>query len=250
LYDGKKRGRSLETNRRTLAQQYLTEFALRLAQRELGQTVDVSLDRLSEEYLSYSKATKKQSTLDRHDKPRVTRFVEFLKGQRLQKPADTTTQDRYPAACRRFASRAGRQILSALALATSGCTSQPKANGRGWCAGAPLRVHPPLAHSGSPFLLPPSKSIALNGGWERACRRQGHLWRGLREGTGLYTPAAKYQAAMAMPGGQDLWVRARSLPHTGSARGQLPYHHARPASQRRSPALRKSCGRKFAVGKR
>jgi integrase len=89
--DGKKRGRSLKTNRKTLAQQYLTEFGLRLAQRELGQTVDVSLDRLSEEYLSYSKATKKQSTLDRHDRPRVTRFVEFLKGQRLQKPGDIRT---------------------------------------------------------------------------------------------------------------------------------------------------------------
>jgi integrase len=86
--DGKKHSRSLKTNRKTLAEQYLVRLELQLARRELGQAVDISLDKLSEEYLSYSKATKKQSTLDRHDRPRVTRFIEFLKGQGLQKPAE------------------------------------------------------------------------------------------------------------------------------------------------------------------
>ena len=43
-----------------------------------GQTVDVGLDRLAEEYLSYSKATKKQSVHARHDRPRLVRFVAFV----------------------------------------------------------------------------------------------------------------------------------------------------------------------------
>lgn len=89
--DGKKHGRSLKTNRKTLAEQYLARFELQLAQRELDQAINVSLDRLAEEYLAYSKATKKQSTLDRHETPRITRFIKFLKDQELQKPSEIRT---------------------------------------------------------------------------------------------------------------------------------------------------------------
>jgi len=89
--DGTKYSRSLRMNRKALAQQCLTQFELQLARRGLGQAVDISIDRLAEEYLSYAKARNKQSTLDRHDRSRVAGFIECLKAERLQRPSEIRT---------------------------------------------------------------------------------------------------------------------------------------------------------------
>jgi len=88
--NGKKRGRSLKTTRKAVAEQHLRELEYRLAQRELGQEADVDLERLRDEYLSYSQATKKQSTYERHDVPRVTRFVAFLTEGGVKKASEVT----------------------------------------------------------------------------------------------------------------------------------------------------------------
>ena len=88
--DGRKHGRSLHTSSKRLAEQYLKEFEYRLARRQLGQALDATLERLAEEYLSYSKATKKPSTFERHDRPRVARFVEFLRDRGIQKVSRIT----------------------------------------------------------------------------------------------------------------------------------------------------------------
>ncbi len=89
--NGKKHARSLRTKQKSVAQQYLKEFEYKLAKRELGQTTDVSLERLQTEYLSYSKATKKPTTYQRHHLPRVTRFVRFLKEKGVKKVSEVTT---------------------------------------------------------------------------------------------------------------------------------------------------------------
>jgi len=83
--NGRKRGRSLHTKSKRTAEEYLKEFEYRLAKKELGQDADILLDRLREEYLAYSKSTKKTRTYERHDLPRINRFVDFLKARGLAK---------------------------------------------------------------------------------------------------------------------------------------------------------------------
>ncbi len=90
--DGKKLGKSLGTTSKTVARQYLKGFEYKLATWQLGQTTDMSLDQLRDEYLSYSKATKKQSTYERHDAPRVKRFVDRMKEQGVEKVSGITVR--------------------------------------------------------------------------------------------------------------------------------------------------------------
>jgi integrase len=86
--NGKQRAKSLGTKRKSVAQDYLKEFEYRLAKKELGQETDIALDRLKEEYLEYSKSTKKQKTYERHDVPRTERFVTFLHDRGLETAAE------------------------------------------------------------------------------------------------------------------------------------------------------------------
>ena len=88
--NGKKHGKSLRTKSKQVADEYLKEFEYRLAKRELGQATDITLDRLLEEYLDYSRATKKSSTYERHDVPRTRRFVGFLKERGLTRASEIT----------------------------------------------------------------------------------------------------------------------------------------------------------------
>jgi site-specific recombinase XerD len=88
--DGKKRGRSLGTTSKTLADQYLKEFEYKPAANQLGQNIDLPLERLRDEYLSYSKAVCKPSTVQRHIEPRVRRFVEFLASRGVKKVSEIT----------------------------------------------------------------------------------------------------------------------------------------------------------------
>jgi len=69
--NGKKQGRSLRTKSKTAAQAYLKEFEYQLATGQLRQGLDADLDDLLNEYLSYSKATEKATTYERHDLCRV-----------------------------------------------------------------------------------------------------------------------------------------------------------------------------------
>jgi site-specific recombinase XerD len=87
---GVKHGKSLKTESKTVADEYLKEFEYRRAKRELGQNLDVALGSLKAEYLGYCKATKKSSTCERHDEPRVTRFVTFLESKGLKKVSEIT----------------------------------------------------------------------------------------------------------------------------------------------------------------
>jgi hypothetical protein len=57
---------------------------------ELDQQLDIGLEQLQDEYLSYSKATKKPSTYERHDVPRVGRFVSFLQERGVEKASEIT----------------------------------------------------------------------------------------------------------------------------------------------------------------
>lgn len=91
--NGKQRAKSLGTKRKSVAQEYLKEFEYRLAKKELGQHTDRPLAQLSEEYLQYTKSTKKQSTYERHAVPRVTRFVEFLQERGIEKASEIGQAD-------------------------------------------------------------------------------------------------------------------------------------------------------------
>ena len=88
--NGKKHGKSLRTKSKRIADEYLKEFDYRLSKKELGQATDITLDRLLEEYLDYSRATKKSSTHERHDVPRTARFVRFLKERSLARASEIT----------------------------------------------------------------------------------------------------------------------------------------------------------------
>ncbi len=88
--NGKKHGKSLRTKSKRVAEEYLKEFEYRLAKRELGQETDITLDQLRDQYLEYSKATKTIRSYERHDLPRVTRFVEYLKRRGLSKASQIT----------------------------------------------------------------------------------------------------------------------------------------------------------------
>lgn len=88
--NGRKRGKSLKTKSKTVAQEYLKEFEYRLAKRELGQDADITLERLRDEYLDYSKTTKTSSTYERHDVPRTARFINYLKGRGVTKASQIT----------------------------------------------------------------------------------------------------------------------------------------------------------------
>jgi hypothetical protein len=88
--DGKKRGRSLGTASKALADQYLKEFEHKLAASQLGRNVGLPLERLRDEYLSYSKAVSKASTFQRHLEPRLRRFVEFLASRGVKKVSEIT----------------------------------------------------------------------------------------------------------------------------------------------------------------
>ncbi|MFW6189162.1 MAG: hypothetical protein ACOC7T_01910 [Planctomycetota bacterium] len=79
-HNGKKQGESAGM-KKAVARQYLKKSESRLPQRKLGQTTNISLRRLRDEYLSYSESTKKQSACERHITPRIERFVEFLQEQ-------------------------------------------------------------------------------------------------------------------------------------------------------------------------
>ena len=83
--DGTKHGKSLRTKSKQVAEEYLRELDYRLAKRELRQQTDVSLARLSDEYLDYAKSTKTATTYCRHDVPRVARFMGFLEEHGLTK---------------------------------------------------------------------------------------------------------------------------------------------------------------------
>ncbi len=89
-HNGKKHGKSLRAKSKRVADEYLKEFEYRLAKKELGQDIDISLDRLRDEYLEYSKSTKKATTYKRHDVPRVNRFLDYLKSQGLSKGSEIT----------------------------------------------------------------------------------------------------------------------------------------------------------------
>ena len=73
-----------------MAEEYLKKLEYRLSQRQLGQQADIVLEQLKDEYLSYSKATKKQGSYERHDVPRVSRFVEYLHGRGVEKASQIT----------------------------------------------------------------------------------------------------------------------------------------------------------------
>ena len=88
--NGRKRGRSLKTRQKAVADQYLKELEYRLSRQELGQALDAILDHLRDAYLSYCKATKKPSTYERHELPRVTRFVAYLQQRGLRKVSKVT----------------------------------------------------------------------------------------------------------------------------------------------------------------
>ena len=88
--DGKKHGRSLRTKSKRVADEYLKQFEYKLSQKQLGQQTDITLDLLRDEYLSYSKATKKQSAYERHDVPRVGRFVCYLDQAGVRKASRIT----------------------------------------------------------------------------------------------------------------------------------------------------------------
>ncbi len=88
--NGKKRGRSLKTKSKAVADAYLKEFEYSLSRKELGQERDADLDSLQDEYLSYSKATKKPTTYERHDLCRVPRFVSYLQSKGLTKVSEIT----------------------------------------------------------------------------------------------------------------------------------------------------------------
>jgi len=87
---GKKHGRSLRTKHKRVAEEYLRKFEYTLAQRQLGQQTDIGLEQLKDEYLSYSKATKKQSSYERHDVPRVGRFLEYLRSRSIERASEIT----------------------------------------------------------------------------------------------------------------------------------------------------------------
>jgi integrase len=76
--NGTKRGRSLGTKQKAVADRHLKEFEYRLATQQLGQTTDVALEQLQDEFLSYKKAVLKPSSYERGLRPRVREFVEFL----------------------------------------------------------------------------------------------------------------------------------------------------------------------------
>jgi len=76
--DGKKRGRSLRTSIKQVANEYLKGFEYRLTKKRLGQQTDIDIQRLRDEYLAYAQVTKTRSTYERHDRPRVKRFIRWL----------------------------------------------------------------------------------------------------------------------------------------------------------------------------
>ena len=82
--------RSLHTKHKRVAEEYLNPFEYGLSEKQLAQQTDTGLEQLKSEYLSYSKAAKKQSSCERHDPPRVSRFVEFLRGCSVEKASQTT----------------------------------------------------------------------------------------------------------------------------------------------------------------
>lgn len=84
----KKHGESLGTKSKALATEYLKRFEYQLSAKELGQVTDVHVDQLKDEYLAYSKATKTQSTYNRHDKPRINEFIAFLKQSGVKKASE------------------------------------------------------------------------------------------------------------------------------------------------------------------
>ena len=61
---GKKHGRSLRTKYQRVAEEYLKKFEYRLSQRQLGQQTDIALQQVKDQYPSYSKGTKKQSSYE------------------------------------------------------------------------------------------------------------------------------------------------------------------------------------------
>lgn len=71
-----------------MATEYLKRFEYQLSAKELGQVTDVHVDQLKDEYLAYSKATKTQSTYNRHDKPRINEFMAFLKQSGVKKASE------------------------------------------------------------------------------------------------------------------------------------------------------------------
>ena len=88
--DGRKRGRSLKTKSKTVADEFLKEFEYRRSKKELGQELDAALGALKTEYLSYCKTTKKSSTYERHEVPRVGRFIAFLESKGVRKVSEIT----------------------------------------------------------------------------------------------------------------------------------------------------------------
>ena len=88
--NGKQRARSLQTKQKNVAQNYLKEFEYRLSTKQLGQQSDIAIEKLRDEYLDYSRSTKKDSTYLQNDVPRVSRFVNFLNQQGLTRASDIT----------------------------------------------------------------------------------------------------------------------------------------------------------------
>jgi len=88
--NGTKHGKSLRTKQKRVADEYLREFEFKLAKKELGQQTDAILDNLRDEYLEQSQLTKKASSYHRHDLPRITRFVGYLKEKGLTRASQIT----------------------------------------------------------------------------------------------------------------------------------------------------------------
>jgi len=77
-------------NSKAVADEYLRQFEHNLASKELGQATDVGLEQLQDEYLSYSKAIKTRNSYERHDLPRVKRFIAYLKTQGIDRVSQIT----------------------------------------------------------------------------------------------------------------------------------------------------------------
>jgi len=88
--DGKKHGRSLCTKSKRVAEEYLREFEYLRAKKRLGQATDIGLDRLKQEYLAHSRATKAETTYRCNDLPRVSRFVDYLTNRGVTKASEIT----------------------------------------------------------------------------------------------------------------------------------------------------------------
>lgn len=88
--NGKQKSRSLKTTDRKIAEQFRLELEYRMTKKQFGQSTDISIKSLHDEYLEYSKSMKAESTYKRSELPRSKRFVQFLTEQGLKSASEIT----------------------------------------------------------------------------------------------------------------------------------------------------------------